>query len=62
MKREGCAHPSLHDRVRSFSECEGSMPHAGGRSQCGQCRREDGYDDLNDGLPSVFLHGIRLFG
>ena len=34
------------------------MAHARGRSEGGQSRREDADDDLQNGLPSFFLHGV----
>ena len=40
------------------SECDGAVTHARGRSEGGQGSREDADDDLQDGLPSLFLHGV----
>ena len=40
------------------SDCEWAVAHARGRSEGGQSRREDADDDLQDGLPSFFLHGV----
>ena len=34
------------------------MTHARGRSEGGQSRREDADSNLDDGLPSFFLHGV----
>jgi len=43
-----------------FSECYRAVAHARGRSEGGQSRREDADDDLQDGLPSFFLHGTKF--
>ena len=40
------------------SECDGAVTHARGRSEDGQGSREDADDDLQDGLPSLFLHAV----
>ncbi len=40
------------------SECDGSVAHAARGSKGSQGCREDADDDLNDGLPSFFLHGV----
>ena len=37
------------------------MAHARGRSEGGQSRREDADDDLQNGLPGFFLHGVNSF-
>ena len=39
-----------------MSECDGSVTHARGGAEGSQGCREDADDDLNDGLPSFFLH------
>ena len=33
-----------------------AMPHAAGRAEGGQRRRQDAHDDLNDCFPSFFFH------
>ena len=43
------------------SDCEWAVAHARGRSEGGQGSREDADDDLQDGLPSFFLHGVNSF-
>ncbi len=42
----------------SFSECYWAVPHAACGSEGGQGSGEDADDDLQDGLPSFFLHGV----
>ena len=37
------------------------MAHARGSSEGSQGCREDAHDDLNDGLPSFFLHSAFMF-
>ena len=44
------------------SECDGAVTHARGRSEGSQGCREDADDDLQDGLPSLFLHGVNGLG
>ena len=41
----------------SCSEYDGAVAHARGGSEGSQGCREDADDDLQDGLPSFFLHG-----
>ena len=41
-----------------FSECYWAVPHAACGSEGGQGSGEDADDDLQDGLPSFFLHGV----
>ena len=40
------------------SECYRAVAHARGSSEGSQGCREDADDDLQDGLPSLFLHGV----
>ena len=40
------------------SECDGAVAHAARGSEGGQGSGEDADDDLQDGLPSLFLHGV----
>ena len=40
------------------SECYRAVPRARGSSEGGQGSREDADDDLQDGLPSLFFHGV----
>ena len=40
------------------SERDGAVTHAARGSEGGQGSREDADDDLQDGLPSLFLHGV----
>ena len=42
----------------SLSEYNRAVAHARGGSEGSQGCREDADDDLNDGLPSFFLHGV----
>ena len=45
------------ERLTSFcSDSEWAVAHARGSSEGSQGCREDADDDLNDGLPSFFLH------
>ena len=46
--------------IRCFlcSECDGAVAHAARGSEGSQGCREDADDDLQDGLPSLFLHGV----
>ena len=34
------------------------MPHAAGRAEGGQRRRQDAHDELDDGFPSFFFHSF----
>ena len=43
------------------SDCEWAVTQARGRSEGSQGCREDADDDLNDGLPSFFLHVLPVF-
>ena len=38
------------------SHADGAMTHAARCSQCGQCRRQNGYNHLYHRLPCLFLH------
>ena len=51
------------ERLTSFcSDCEWAVAHTARRAECSQGCREDADDDLNDGLPSFFLHSaFRVF-
>ena len=44
----------------SLSEYNRAVAHARGGSEGSQGCREDADDDLNDGLPSFFLHGTKF--
>ena len=48
--------PLILEDVISFSKCDWAVAHARGGSKGSQGCREDADDDLNDGLPSFFLH------
>ena len=43
-----------------FLECDGAVTHARGCAEGGQSRREDADDDLQEGLPSFFLHSALM--
>ena len=59
----GAVSPLVLEGVISFSECYWAVPHAACGSEGGQGSGEDADDDLQDGLPSFFLHGVnRLKG
>ena len=49
-----CLQIRLYSSV--FSDYDGAMTHATRGSEGGQSRREDADCNLDDGLPSLFLH------
>ena len=49
--------PLVIESVISFSECYWAVTHATRSAEGSQGCREDADDDLQDSLPSFFLHG-----